>query len=83
MKKAILFSLCSLAMIHLTGCSNLMPHPDQSVGMANPASLYCAKLGGKSVTIDSPAGQSADCILPSGERLDEWALFRRDHRSIQ
>jgi hypothetical protein len=25
------------------------------------------------------AGRSTQCKLPSGETLDEWALWRRDH----
>lgn len=83
MKKAIIISIGSVGIVCFAGCKNLMPYPDQSVGMANPASVYCAKLEGKEVLIDTPEGQRSDCVLPSGERLDSWALFRRDHRSIQ
>ena len=64
----------------LAGCAQTQPtqqaHP---VGMANPASVYCQQLGGKQVPVQSPQGVRTECKLPSGETLDEWALWRRDH----
>lgn len=49
-------------------------------GMANPASVHCLEQGGRLIPVRTPQGQSNDCLLPSGERVDEWALFRRDRR---
>lgn len=47
------------------------------VGMANPASVNCAKLGGTSIPrTAADGGQSADCKLPDGQQCDEWTLFR-------
>jgi putative hemolysin len=51
------------------------------VGLANPASTYCISLGGKRETRTDAAGnESSACHLPDGSIIDEWALFRRDHR---
>ena len=49
------------------------------VGMANPASVYCAKLGGKTLIEETAAGERGICVLPNGTEIDEWELFRRDH----
>jgi membrane dipeptidase len=51
--------------------------PANSVGMANPAALYCQYLGGKAVsqTADD-GGQSALCQLPDGQACEQWALYR-------
>ena len=65
-----------------TGCSSRgnMRTEQETVGMANPASLYCADKGGKSVVAkDSNGGEYAICHLPDGTQIEEWALFRRDH----
>ncbi|WP_425602513.1 DUF6491 family protein [Luteimonas galliterrae] len=49
----------------------------ETVGMPNPASAHCAKLGGVSIAkTAADGGQSADCKLPDGEQCDEWTLFR-------
>ncbi|MGO4338918.1 DUF333 domain-containing protein [Labrys sp. KB_33_2] len=55
----------------------LSPH---AVGMANPASVYCAQQGGKSIPVRTDAGESADCQLPDGRRVEEWKLYRSSHR---
>lgn len=48
-----------------------------SVGMANPAAVNCAKLGGTSIVrTAADGGQSADCKLPGGQQCDEWTLLR-------
>lgn len=47
------------------------------VGMANPASVNCAKRGGASIPrTAADGGQSADCKLSDGQQCDEWTLFR-------
>ncbi|MDO5620798.1 MAG: DUF333 domain-containing protein [Paracoccus sp. (in: a-proteobacteria)] len=48
-----------------------------AIGMANPASVYCAEtLGGQSEIRDEAAGQVGYCRLPDGRVFEEWALFR-------
>jgi putative hemolysin len=46
------------------------------VGIANPASVYCASIGGTTNIVDSGNGQVGYCQLPSGENVEEWANFR-------
>jgi len=47
--------------------------------IANPASKYCASLGGISEIQRTAEGEHGMCTLPNGEQIEEWALFRRDH----
>ncbi|MFG0456793.1 putative hemolysin [Shewanella mangrovisoli] len=49
------------------------------VQIANPAAEYCVSLGGTSEIQKTAEGEHGICTLPSGEKIDEWALFRRDH----
>ncbi|HCT8855336.1 DUF333 domain-containing protein [Enterobacter hormaechei] len=74
MKKAILTFSVMLA----AGCST---QQDQRpvVGMANPASVYCVTQGGKLDIVKTDKGEVGYCTLPSGERIEEWALYRRDN----
>lgn len=45
--------------------------------MANPASGYCEKLGGKSeITTLKTGGQIGLCFFPNGRIFEEWTLFR-------
>ncbi|HFI5640744.1 DUF333 domain-containing protein [Raoultella planticola] len=55
------------------------PPPPQTIGMANPASVYCTQKGGSLIPVQTPQGVRSDCKLPGGETLDEWELWRRDH----
>ncbi|QFU23594.1 DUF333 domain-containing protein [Shewanella eurypsychrophilus] len=48
--------------------------------MSNPASDYCLALDGKLEIVTGPDGQQGICTLPSGEVIEEWALYRRDHQ---
>lgn len=71
-----------MGMLLLSGCTTAereAPKPPNTIGMANPASVYCQQKGGKSIAVKMPQGERADCLLPGGERIDEWALYRRDH----
>ena len=49
------------------------------IGMVNPASVYCLKLGGKLRMEKTTAGEHGICVLPNGTEIEEWELFRRDH----
>ncbi|MEY0972576.1 putative hemolysin [Providencia huaxiensis] len=75
MKKILV--LAGLAII--SGClSNVTEMESKNVGIANPASVYCEQIGG-TVEIENTAdGQVGYCILPSGERVEEWALYRQN-----
>ncbi len=51
----------------------------KKIGMLNPASVYCLKLRGKLIKRQNNFGQYNDCLLPNGQVIEEWSLFRRDH----
>ena len=51
------------------------------VQLANPASTYCVSLGGELDIEKQAEGEVGYCSLPSGERIEEWSLYRRDHPS--
>lgn len=44
--------------------------------LPNPASVYCEQQGGKLEIVETTAGQQGICVLPSGDRCDEWAFYR-------
>ena len=52
------------------------------IGTPNPASVWCMEKGGRlEIVKDKDGNESGLCVLPSGERVDEWTLFRRDHKN--
>jgi putative hemolysin len=63
------------AFLGLTACSS-PPQPGH-VGMANPASVYCEKQGGKTIIKKTPTGEVGLCHLPDGQIVDEWEFFRK------
>lgn len=64
----------------LVGCASSPSKQEQPIGMANPASVYCEKLGGKSVIEkNSDGSEYGVCHLPDGSKVEEWELYRRDH----
>jgi len=73
MKKNMVFIGALLA----AGCAQNAPAP---LTMKNPAAAYCVEQGGKSEIVTTSKGQTGYCTLPSGERIDEWTLYRRDHQ---
>ncbi|KAB8312150.1 DUF333 domain-containing protein [Erwinia endophytica] len=77
MKKIILL-LCFTA---ASGCSDPAEKSaaPAKVGMANPASVWCIKQGGKLDIVNTDKGQVGYCTLSGGERVEEWTLYRRDH----
>ena len=50
--------------------------PGQWASMANPASKYCAELGGRLEIRKEQAGEAGYCHLPDGSIVEEWQLFR-------
>jgi putative hemolysin len=50
--------------------------PQSAWALANPASVFCAKSGGKSEIRKGPRGQYGVCRLPDGRVVDEWTYFR-------
>lgn len=68
-----------LTAVALVGCGEA-EKPAAQINMANPASEYCISLGGSLAIEKTAEGEHGICTLPSGEAMEEWALFRRDHQ---
>jgi putative hemolysin len=47
-----------------------------ALALANPASVFCARSGGKSEIRNGPKGQYGVCRLPDGRVVDEWSYYR-------
>jgi putative hemolysin len=65
----------------LTGClPKATPQPTEpSVGIANPASENCVKLGGTlSIQKNGSGGEYGICIFEDNLQCEEWAMFRGD-----
>ena len=61
----------------LSGCSGEEIKP---LHKTNPAADYCLTLHGTLETIEHINGDVSLCTLPSGEIVDSWELFRRNHQ---
>lgn len=65
----------------LSGCANSAPETaPKKIGMANPASVYCEKLGGTVHIKKTPQGEVGMCELADKTEIEEWTLFRRDNK---
>jgi uncharacterized protein len=62
--------------IALLFVATLITSPQHAWALANPASVFCAKSGGKSEIRNGLRGQYGVCRLPDGRVVDEWAYFR-------
>jgi putative hemolysin len=66
--------------ITLSACASTPPAPipvdPNAARAASPASLNCIQNHGKLEIRQTPEGEKADCLLPSGKRCDEWEMFR-------
>ncbi len=84
MRRTLSFLAMTMAAA-LAGCSQQSQETHETqVGMANPASVHCKKVGGKVVMEkDKQGGERGVCHLPDGTRIDEWELFRRDQATNQ
>lgn len=69
-----------LALSALVAACTSSPGTHGTVGMANPASVHCQQKGGTLRLVSGPAGQTGICALPDGTEVEEWELYRRDHR---
>ncbi|WP_198670187.1 DUF333 domain-containing protein [Dyella sp. C9] len=53
------------------------PASGSTVGLANPASVNCARQGGRlDLRKDAKGNVSGICVFPDGRRCEEWSLFR-------
>lgn len=80
MKKALILS--AAVAVTLAACSAAdNPNPQEElpvVGMANPASEFCVKQGGRlEPKKDAQGNEYALCHLPDGTVAEEWEYFRK------
>ena len=71
--------IIAAATLLLTACV-IHNEKQHAIDMANPASVYCEQIVGKLDFVKEPGGEVGYCTLPSGERIEEWTLYRRDHK---
>ncbi|NEG60604.1 DUF333 domain-containing protein [Pantoea agglomerans] len=73
-------TVCSLmlAALQISACAPHHAEP-QRLTMRNPASEWCVQRGGQEVKEASLNGSRLYCLLPTGEKIEQWALFHRDH----
>lgn len=74
--------VCALAG-GLGACTTAVP--DQAaepiIGMANPASVFCIKQGGRlEIKRNADGSEYGVCHLPNGTVVDEWDYFRSQHK---
>lgn len=72
--RALLSLSLSLALAGLLG--NPAPAAAQRIGLANPASTFCAAAGGELVISDTSGGQVGACVFVGGLAIEEWSLLR-------
>lgn len=74
-------SVCALACLLMPGCAPAPEKASPRAQIANPASVHCVSRGGKLEIRKLESGEAGFCHLPDGSVIDEWVLFRRDHRA--
>lgn len=85
----VLLGACIIAGILIAGCTQPQattavqttapsaPAAEGAAGMANPASVNCGALGGKTeIKTAADGGQYGMCTFTNGTSCEEWALFR-------
>ena len=80
---ALPFILTAAALSACAGNSNGKQEQSESpmVGMANPASEFCIKQGGKlEPRKDAEGNEYAMCHLPDGSVVEEWEYFRKHNK---
>lgn len=66
----------SIAVLVACGSDSKPTVTTSATEIANPASEFCVKQGGKVEIVDAASGQVGYCNLPDGTRVEEWAYFR-------
>lgn len=65
-----------LLILPLAACGVKSDPPLPQTGLSNPASLYCASVGGTVTIRNEGGGQVGYCTLPDGRTVEEWQLYR-------
>ncbi|MBE9579474.1 MULTISPECIES: DUF333 domain-containing protein [Moraxella] len=76
-------TLLGIAMttLTLTACTTTNQAQSPAVGMANPASEFCTKQGGKTeIRKNADGSEYGVCHLPNGQVVEEWEFFRQHQK---
>lgn len=81
MKKTC-FALSIASVTLLAGCAS---EPDEYevkgyTSMANPAAVYCVQQGGELEAVTENEQRLTYCLLPNGDRVEEWDYYRQNHK---
>ncbi|WP_082926186.1 DUF333 domain-containing protein [Cupriavidus sp. D384] len=77
-KQTLLIASAAISLVGCSGQHTIPPESEPAIGRPNPASVYCASVGGRSeVRKDESAAERGMCHLPDGSVVDEWQLYRR------
>jgi putative hemolysin len=63
-------------LIAINDINNQPANDNNSLGLANPASVNCLDQGGQSVIQEGPLGQYGLCYFEDNRACEEWALLR-------
>ncbi len=83
MKRSVLINLIASCTLLLTACDSqpTVHSAARTVDIANPASSYCIEQGGSLEIETQTEGQVGYCTLPSGERIEEWLLYKQSQQT--
>ncbi|MFW2176454.1 MULTISPECIES: DUF333 domain-containing protein [unclassified Moraxella] len=80
MKSLFLIISASITLIACTQHTKPMPSISK---IANPASEFCVKVGGKSaIKTDTKGNQYGVCQFSNGQEADEWEFYRESAKII-
>jgi len=75
--RTIVVSTAVLALLLTFSTGNAQtPSAPGSVGLANPASVFCAQCGGSVLVLPAPQGETGWCVFPGGFIFEEWSFWR-------
>lgn len=69
-----IMAMIATASVVLVGCVSYQKN-EPMIGMANPASVYCEKIGGQSLIKKEDSGDIGYCRLQDGTVTEEWKLY--------
>ncbi len=72
------FGLLLLGLSAIAACGPVRQSTLPQVGLANPASIYCAQQGGRVEVVRTERGEVGYCRLPTGQIVEEQAFYRQN-----
>lgn len=82
MKKIIAMAGMGILISACTSTPQTTTEPPK-IGLANPASEYCVKQGGRLELRNEQNGQVGYCHLPDGKVIEEWVFMRSEQSECQ